>query len=221
MTTHLTPELARAYLDELCDRIDRKQPIGRPPRSWWKLVGVPVAVGMSIGAVGCGGKAELPPPGTSQAEVCNDKKDNDNDGKIDCADADCQDDAACQVDGGAVYAAPVEVCNDQKDNDSDGKIDCLDPDCASYVDCTHGVMYGPPFEDCTDGVDNDGDGAIDCSDSDCAAEPICNGMKYGIPMEICDDGVDNDNDGAVDCNDSDCQGYPDCIPLPYMAPFTF
>ena len=60
-------------------------------------------------------------------EICNDGKDNNGDGKIDCADALC------------TFAANIEKgcnCFDSKDNDGDGKIDAADTDCASYYGLT-------------------------------------------------------------------------------------
>src|SRR5689334_8048787 len=55
--------------------------------------------------------------------LCNDGKDNDGDGVIDCADSNC------------FPAANIEKgcrCYDNVDNDADGKIDKADPDCAPY-----------------------------------------------------------------------------------------
>ena len=64
----------------------------------------------------------------SQAvEICNDGKDNNGDGVIDCADAQC------------IFAANIEKgcrCFDGIDNDGDGKIDAADTDCASYYGLT-------------------------------------------------------------------------------------
>src|SRR5882672_5539440 len=60
-------------------------------------------------------------------ETCNDGKDNNADGKIDCLDALC------------TFAATVEKgcnCYDGKDNDGDGKIDAADTECASYFGLT-------------------------------------------------------------------------------------
>jgi hypothetical protein len=54
--------------------------------------------------------------GTSDVEICNDRIDNDGDGKIDGADLDCA-------------QSPVEICSDRRDNDGDGLIDMNDPDC--------------------------------------------------------------------------------------------
>src|SRR6185369_7842189 len=60
-------------------------------------------------------------------EICNDGKDNNGDGIIDCADAQC------------IFPANVEKgcrCFDGVDNDGDGKIDPADTDCASYYGLT-------------------------------------------------------------------------------------
>ncbi|MFH1285242.1 MAG: hypothetical protein ABIH99_01545 [Candidatus Micrarchaeota archaeon] len=56
-------------------------------------------------------------------EFCDNKKDDDSDGKIDCEDAYCAQDECC-LSGGC-----GEICDDEKDNDGDGKIDCDDEDC--------------------------------------------------------------------------------------------
>ncbi len=58
---------------------------------------------------------------------CGDNFDNDNDGKIDCADSDCFGDAA--------FCTTETICGDGFDNDADGAIDCVDSDCASAVNC--------------------------------------------------------------------------------------
>ena len=65
----------------------------------------------------------------AQNEICNDGKDNNGDGKIDCNDSFCN------------YAAQPTVekgcnCFDGKDNDGDGKIDAADSDCATYYGLT-------------------------------------------------------------------------------------
>ena len=60
-------------------------------------------------------------------EICNDGKDNNGDGKIDCADVLC------------MFAATIEKgcrCFDGIDNDGDGKIDSADPKCATYYGLT-------------------------------------------------------------------------------------
>ena len=60
-------------------------------------------------------------------EICNDGKDNNGDGKIDCADVLC------------AFAPAVEKgcnCFDAIDNDGDGKIDAADTECATYYGLT-------------------------------------------------------------------------------------
>ena len=87
--------------------------------------------------------------------ICNDRIDNDRDGRTDCFDADCNGDPAC-----------VEtICNDGRDNDNDGRTDCFDNDCNGNPACIEVL--------CTDGRDNDNDGQTDCNDSDCVADPAC------------------------------------------------
>jgi hypothetical protein len=60
-------------------------------------------------------------------EICNDGKDNNGDGKIDCNDSFCN------------FAVTIEKgcnCFDTKDNDGDGKVDAADTDCATYYGLT-------------------------------------------------------------------------------------
>jgi len=59
---------------------------------------------------------------------CDDGKDNDKDGDIDCADTDCAGDPVCG--GGA-----VEICDNNVDDDGDNLIDCADPDCTTDPAC--------------------------------------------------------------------------------------
>ena len=95
-------------------------------------------------------------------EICNDGIDNDGDGFIDCADANCLGTPECSLQS-------ESICDDSIDNDSDGLIDCADPDCAGIGLC------GPEglASTCSDGIDNDGDGLIDCADPGCAKNRAC------------------------------------------------
>lgn len=99
-------------------------------------------------------------------EVCIDGVDNDGDGKIDCADADCAGSPSCAV----------ELCDNDKDDDQDGLIDCTDPECSTAVNCAKVVINGP--EICNNKIDDDKDGAIDCRDRDCRKNPLCRIPKY-------------------------------------------
>jgi hypothetical protein len=136
-----------------------------------------------LALLGCAADKDTEETGL-ESEVCDDGSDNDGDGDVDCADSDCQDEAAC---------GSESDCADGVDNDADGATDCDDADCADDAVC------GSQDEDCSDGEDNDEDGDVDCEDADCADDPAC------IPTdEDCSDGEDNDLDGLVDCLDIDC-----------------
>ena len=82
-----------AFLDEVCDRLDRQ---GRV-RAWrrWRpsLLGVPAAVGLSLALTQCGGSTSHETShecaGDDCAELCRDGIDNDGDGTVDCEDAEC------------------------------------------------------------------------------------------------------------------------------------
>jgi hypothetical protein len=135
-----------------------------------------------------GGKLTVSIAGLYESS-CSDGVDNDGDGLIDCADADCYNDPAC---AGTEY-----ICTDGIDNDGDFLTDCLDPDCWGKQGCPL------PPEICDNGVDDNGNGLVDCDDPDCKGAPNC-------PVEICDNGVDDDGDSLVDCADPDCAGAPNC-----------
>lgn len=92
---------------------------------------------------------EAPPivrvPGAETA--CNDHKDNDADGLVDCRDPDCP----C-----------TEVCANGIDDDRDGLMDCEDAQCAAG--CS---------ERCANGIDDDNNGWVDCGDPACLGVGAC------------------------------------------------
>ena len=133
-----------------------------------------------------------PEVASQYVEICDNKVDDDGDGKNDCDDTDCTNDPACFI--------PVEICDNQNDDDGDGKIDCDDPDCTNDPACII------PDEICDNQIDDDRDGKIDCDDPDCTNDPACI-----IPDEICDNQIDDDKDGFIDCDDPDCTNNPACI----------
>jgi hypothetical protein len=150
--------------------------------------------------------------GTAPPEVCDNGRDDDLDGRVDCLDPDCAAFPACMA---CVPTGPentTAACADGRDNDCDGRTDCADPDCAALPSCCR-----PSPEVCTDGRDNDCDGLTDCADPDCAGLPVCGGCvprgPEGDPVS-CSDGVDNDCDGAVDCRDPGCFTSPACVRPP-------
>jgi hypothetical protein len=124
--------------------------------------------------------------GTETGEICGNGSDDDSDGFMDCADAECRLDDAC--------APETEVCDDGKDNDWDGRVDCSDTDCSNQLTCQ---------EVCDNGIDDDADSMTDCADDSCAGiDPACG--------EVCGDNVDNDHDGDIDCDDLDCSEAAVC-----------
>ncbi|MCP4109700.1 MAG: hypothetical protein GY749_29975 [Desulfobacteraceae bacterium] len=142
------------------------------------------------------------------SESCNDNKDNDCDGATDCDDADCTDNAACQV-----------VCADADSDTFFGQADCgTDVDC----DDDNDDIYPGATEICNDNNDNDCNGKTDCDDSYCDGKPLCEGCTdadsdtYYAIEDSCDMGVDcNDNDKSIhpasidicgDNIDQDCSG---------------
>lgn len=80
---------------------------------------------------GLSGDVTLTVTGVTRATehgLCADLRDNDGDGRADCADPDCAGVRAC---------LPVETaCADGADGDGDGAADCLDSDCCTDVACS-------------------------------------------------------------------------------------
>jgi hypothetical protein len=136
------------------------------------------------------------------AEACLDGRDNNCDGRTDCADVACAGTPAC---GMCVPTGP-EVCNDRLDNDCDRLADCADADCARTPACVACVPTGPEADPmaCADGRDNDCNGLTDCADPLCARLPGCVMCVPTSRTEICGDGRDNDCNGAADCADATC-----------------
>ncbi len=116
---------------------------------------------------------------------CGDEGDGDGDGLVDCDDPDCAGSSACQE----------RACDDGEDNDGNGVADCDDPACAAVEPCAEVA--------CRDREDGDGDGLVDCDDPDCAGTVACRETS-------CTDGEDNNRDGLTDCDDPACAGHLGC-----------
>ncbi len=132
---------------------------------------------------------------------CTDKKDNDGNGYVDCADRACSGstESWAAADGGgdqktvAMYCTNLAEstfakCTDGLDNDKNGYADCQDNSCSGALDvdtrqaCQESIgdVSGTADDKCKDGKDNDLDGATDCDDWDCSWNPnvtVCNNKK--------------------------------------------
>ncbi len=141
-------------------------------------------------------------------ELCNDGRDNNCDGRSDCADVTCAGTPAC---GPCVPTGP-EVCGDGRDNDCDRLLDCADSECAMSPACMMCIPTGPEFDPmrCADGIDNDCNGVRDCADANCRFLPGCMMCVPDSRIEICGDGRDNDCNGARDCADGACRDTDAC-----------
>jgi len=76
--------------------------------------------------------------GDETGGYCGDGLDNDADGKTDCEDADCHNDADDKGSRGqtcVLNEASDTYCSDGYDNDADGHVDCLDIDCYAVFVC--------------------------------------------------------------------------------------
>ena len=162
---------------------------------------------------------------------CSNRVDDDGDGMVDCADADCQNDPACKVGQGPENTDAR--CSDWFDNDGDGLMDCDDPDCeAPGIHVCKGSWQGdlggggkaparatttsnaPPTTSVANGLNDEGipvEAISSMGDSTDFYELI---GKFGDVDgerndEVCSDGIDNDGDGRTDCADFGCRFDPE------------
>ncbi|WP_428266399.1 hypothetical protein [Haliangium sp.] len=176
--------------------------------------------------------AQPPAPASTPASTpapqpeanCTDRVDDDGDTVVDCADADCFDDPACQPDGGPEIGDAR--CSDWVDNDRDGHTDCDDDSCLGPDTGVCRGSWQPPS--------GAGAGAQASSGAAAVAEEDMPELGPGMTVEdligtggdidgerndlLCSDGIDNDGDGRTDCADfgcrfdrtvTVCQGSPD------------
>jgi hypothetical protein len=116
-----------------------------------------------------------------KAEACTGNKDEDCDGKVDCADETCNLDLCGAFGTGKCRDGTCHevLCSDDVDDDGDGAKDCVDPDCQDTA-CGDGgtcgagkCLAGSEAGLCADGEDNDGDGKTDCADTECPLGTAC------------------------------------------------
>ncbi len=127
-------------------------------------------------------------------KVCDNGKDDDGDGLVDCFDPDCATQPSCHKE---------KDCTDGVDNDADGQTDCADLDCAQDPDCQGETV-------CWDGQDDDGDGLTDCDDEECANQVPCLNARYGCDKDgTCEEMPEGWTGDATSWEDqrwcSDCQ----------------
>ncbi len=137
--------------------------------------------------------------------TCDDTKDNDCDGLIDCKDSSCAGracgaaglvcvGAACKCGGnGGGFEQNEKTCGDGHDNDCDTLVDCNDADCdqkscsltgkscqgGTCVCTVAGGVVQATETLCSDSKDNDCNGKSDCGD------PSCDGLACGGVGKIC------------------------------------
>jgi len=128
---------------------------------------------------------------------CSDNTDNDNDGKIDLDDPDCD---KSEDDNESSPPTPLQ-CSDGIDNDADNLIDMLDPGCEALVDNNESNNYLPA---CSDGLDNDADQVIDMRDPGCGSPGDPDELDSPSSIPACSDGIDNDADDLIDMMDPGC-----------------
>ena len=142
---------------------------------------------------------------------------------VDCGDADCAGNPACQADGQPEYTE--ERCSDWIDNDGDGAFDCDDSDCGDKSACK-GSWDSPQKGGAGDGGGGGVAGGVTGPVIDKSASPedlIGKGEDAdGERSEhMCSDGFDNDNDGKTDCEDLGCRLDPAVINCQPATNFRF
>lgn len=146
---------------------------------------------------------------------CSDGIDEDGDVVVDCGDADCKADPACQPDGQPENSP--ERCSDWIDNDEDGYVDCDDFDCGDADVCKGSWDVAPTTSRAARGRD----GASVTLGSGGTHDGASVGLQEGqVPEDLmgsgpdadgerdnytCSDGFDNDADGNIDCADLGCR----------------
>ena len=121
-------------------------------------------------------------PGGVVAEICDNNRDDDLDGQVDCDDSDCARHNACQA----------EICGNGEDDDGDGAADCDDSDCEAEEACQV-VPAGPLFVR----ADADDNGAVQLTDGIF----ILNFLFIGGAAPTCGDAADADDNGALQLTD--------------------
>ncbi|MEE3200297.1 MAG: PKD domain-containing protein [Planctomycetota bacterium] len=121
--------------------------------------------------------------GGGGVEICDNDRDDDGDGAIDCDDTDCADQALC---------VPAEICDNVIDDDRDGDADCDDTDCADEAACAEPA--GPRIVR----GDSNSDGSINLTDG---VIPLLY-LFSGGDAPACMDSADANDTGAIEITDA-------------------
>ncbi len=143
-------------------------------------------------------------------QSCDDRLDDDRDGLIDCADADCKEAPNCKP--GQGLENNNAKCSDWVDNDGDGNVDCDDANCeGAGVTVCKGSWKGPLEGS---GVAAGGKQAMEDVPELGEGQTIEDLIGKGSDKDgernnhVCADGIDNDGDGRTDCADFGCRFDP-------------
>ncbi|MEO0325136.1 MAG: hypothetical protein AAF447_19410 [Myxococcota bacterium] len=165
-----------------------------------------------------------PPLGyETNVRACDDGRDNDRDGLVDCFDPDC---IARNFCGEQIFEDDITEpedtllrCIDRIDNDRDGQFDCGDRGCQAIAELCCAVEFSDAL--CSNYLDDDGNNFADCQDFGCRNGQfvtVCDSEATFPPRrpgeDTCADGLDNDGDGRIDCNDDQCAARPVCCTGP-------
>ncbi|MAT29816.1 MAG: hypothetical protein CMN29_33615 [Sandaracinus sp.] len=150
--------------------------------------------------------APVPTSSPATESRCDDGADDDGDGMVDCADADCFEDPICEANTGD--ERNDERCSDWVDNDGDGMTDCEDTDCTTppVTVCEGSAARMTPASQ-----PNDGEEDLPELEGDMSAEDLIGGFGDADGERndyLCSDGADNDGDGRTDCADFGCRFDP-------------
>lgn len=151
-------------------------------------------------------------------ELCGNGLDDNNDGKVDCADPTCFSDPSCAI--------RLERCDNEMDDNGNGLIDCADAlcegqSCGFECVCRNGVATDAPggdagstgggtgtdagHSDAGGGTGNDA-GHTGGGTGTTGGGTGTSGGGTGTTLENCANGVDDNGDGKIDCAESYCNG---------------
>lgn len=151
--------------------------------------------------------APLPSPSATptQETACQGGVDEDSDGMLDCADADCFGNPTCEAGQGDERTAAA--CSDWVDNDGDTAVDCEDDECNGVGPCQGSAQR---HSTSTTAIESVGEDIPELGDGMSVQDLIGRGDDIDGERNdfLCADGLDNDNDGRTDCADFGCRFDP-------------